>query len=68
MAEEAKAAEKAELSFWRSLFDDISIAQLLAGALAAVTSMLLASRIGIAGSGDRRRGRLDRLGRRVAGV
>lgn len=50
MAEEAKAAEKAELSFWRSLFDDISIAQLLAGALAAVTSMLLASRIGIAGS------------------
>lgn len=50
MAEEAKSAEKAEASFWRSLFDDISIAQLLAGALAAVTSMLLASRIGIAGS------------------
>ncbi|MDO4590021.1 MAG: hypothetical protein Q4B35_01315 [Slackia sp.] len=37
-------------SFWRSLFDDISVAQLIAGALAAVTSMLLASRIGIAGS------------------
>lgn len=37
-------------SFWRTLFDDLSIAQLLAGALAAVTSMLLASRIGIAGS------------------
>lgn len=50
MTEEAKKAEKAETSFWRSLFDDISIAQLLAGALAAVTSMLLASRIGIAGS------------------
>lgn len=50
MAEEAKSAERAEASFWRSLFDDISIAQLLAGALAAVTSMLLASRIGIAGS------------------
>lgn len=36
--------------FWLTLFDDLSIAQLLAGALAAVTSMLLASRIGIAGS------------------
>lgn len=32
------------------LFDDLSIAQVLAGALAAVTSMLLASRIGIYGS------------------
>ena len=50
MAEETKPAKKAAASFWRSLFDDISIAQLLAGALAAVTSMLLASRIGIAGS------------------
>lgn len=50
MVEGTKAVEKVETSFWRSLFDDISIAQLLAGALAAVTSMLLASRIGIAGS------------------
>lgn len=50
MAEETKPAKKEAASFWRSLFDDISIAQLLAGALAAVTSMLLASRIGIAGS------------------
>ncbi len=33
-----------------SLFEDLSIAQVSAGALAAVTSMLLASRIGIAGS------------------
>lgn len=32
------------------LFDDLSMAQVVAGALAAVTSMLLASRIGIAGS------------------
>ncbi|MFR1640146.1 MAG: hypothetical protein ACLSVD_13885, partial [Eggerthellaceae bacterium] len=32
------------------LFDDLSIAQVLAGALAAVTSMLLASQIGIYGS------------------
>ncbi len=32
------------------LFEDLSMAQVLAGALAAVTSMLLASRIGIAGS------------------
>ncbi|MEG0418128.1 hypothetical protein, partial [Gordonibacter sp.] len=32
------------------LFDDLSMAQVAAGALAAVTSMLLASRIGIAGS------------------
>lgn len=32
------------------LFDDLSPSQLIAGALAAVTSMLLASRIGIAGS------------------
>ena len=34
----------------RNLFDDLSIAQVLAGALAAVTSMLLASQIGIYGS------------------
>ena len=33
-----------------SLFEGLSVAQLSAGALAAVTSMLLASRIGIAGS------------------
>ena len=32
------------------LFDDLSIAQVAAGALAAVTSMLLASQIGIYGS------------------
>ena len=32
------------------LFDDLSIAQVVAGALAAVTSMLLASQIGIYGS------------------
>lgn len=32
------------------LFDGLSMAQVVAGALAAVTSMLLASRIGIAGS------------------
>lgn len=32
------------------LFDDLSVAQVAAGALAAVTSMLLASQIGIAGS------------------
>lgn len=34
----------------RGLFDDLSVAQVLAGALAAVTSMLLASQIGIYGS------------------
>ncbi|WP_294440708.1 hypothetical protein [uncultured Slackia sp.] len=34
----------------RDLFDDLSVAQVLAGALAAVTSMLLASQIGIYGS------------------
>lgn len=34
----------------RNLFDDLSVAQVLAGALAAVTSMLLASQIGIYGS------------------
>lgn len=33
-----------------SLFDDLSATQVIAGALAAVTSMLLASQIGIAGS------------------
>ena len=33
-----------------SLFGDLSVAQLIAGALAAATSMLLASQIGIAGS------------------
>ena len=32
------------------LFDDLSVAQVVAGALAAVTSMLLASQIGIYGS------------------
>lgn len=32
------------------LFDDLSVAQVAAGALAAVTSMLLSSQIGIAGS------------------
>ena len=32
------------------LFDDLSATQVIAGALAAVTSMLLASQIGIAGS------------------
>ena len=36
--------------FIKGLFDDLSIAQVLAGALAAVTSMLLASQIGIYGS------------------
>ncbi|MDO4442541.1 MAG: hypothetical protein Q4B69_01530 [Slackia sp.] len=50
MAENKRSEEAAQPSFWRGLFDDISIAQLLAGALAAVTSMLLASRIGITGS------------------
>ena len=34
----------------KGLFDDLSVAQVLAGALAAVTSMLLASQIGIYGS------------------
>lgn len=34
----------------KGLFDDLSIAQVAAGALAAVTSMLLASQIGIYGS------------------
>lgn len=34
----------------RNLFDDLSLAQVGAGALAAVTSMLLSSQIGIAGS------------------
>lgn len=36
--------------FIKGMFDDLSIAQVLAGALAAVTSMLLASQIGIYGS------------------
>lgn len=34
----------------KGLFDDLSVAQVLAGAMAAVTSMLLASQIGIYGS------------------
>ena len=34
----------------RLLFEDLSFAQVAAGALAAVTSMLFASQIGIAGS------------------
>ncbi len=34
----------------KGLFDDLSVAQVIAGALAAITSMLLASKIGIAGS------------------
>ena len=34
----------------RTLFDDLSLPQVAAGALAAVTSMLLASQIGIYGS------------------
>ncbi len=43
--------ERAERKTWiRDLFDDLSFAQVAAGALAAVTSMLLASQIGIAGS------------------
>lgn len=33
-----------------TLFDDLTVAQVVAGALAAVTSMLLSSQIGIAGS------------------
>ena len=36
--------------FLRSLFDDLSIAQVIAGALAAATVFLLSSVIGVAGS------------------
>lgn len=43
-------AEHQEKTKKGRLFDDLSVAQVLAGALAAVTSMLLASRIGIYGS------------------
>ena len=46
MAQEANS-RKGKLG---GLFDDLSIAQVVAGALAAVTSMLLASQIGIYGS------------------
>ena len=46
MAEEAK---KSAISV-KGLFEGLSAAQLTAGALAAVTSMLLSARIGIAGS------------------
>ena len=46
MAEEAK---KSTMSV-KGLFEGLSAAQLTAGALAAVTSMLLSARIGIAGS------------------
>ena len=48
--QERQDEDEKKKPFWLTLFDDLSIAQLLAGALAAVTSMLLASRIGIAGS------------------
>ena len=48
--QERQDGDERKKPFWFTLFDDLSIAQLLAGALAAVTSMLLASRIGIAGS------------------
>lgn len=46
MAQEANS-RKGKLG---GLFDDLSIAQVVAGAFAAVTSMLLASQIGIYGS------------------
>lgn len=36
--------------FFRSLFDDLSVAQVIAGALAAATVFLMSSTIGIAGS------------------
>lgn len=49
MAERAHQ-KKGKLAGLRSLFDDLSFAQVVAGALAAVTSMLLASQIGIYGS------------------
>lgn len=42
--------EKEEKKEKGGLFEDLSLAQVIAGALAAVTSMLLSSQIGIAGS------------------
>lgn len=44
------ARKRAVAHALRDLFDDLSFAQVGAGALAAVTSMLLSSQIGIAGS------------------
>lgn len=48
--EHVKEEESQKKGGIRSLFDDLSIAQLAAGALAAATSMVLASNIGIAGT------------------
>ena len=48
-ASEAVASPKSK-GFLRNLFDDLSIAQVIAGALAAATVFLLSSVIGVAGS------------------
>ena len=50
MPHDARKGKPAKRGPLGGLFDDLSIAQVIAGALAAVTSMLLASQIGIYGS------------------
>ncbi len=47
---ESEAAEEQKPTGIRGLFDGLSVSQVTAGALAAVTSMLLSAQIGIAGS------------------
>ena len=49
-ASENAAASPKSKGFLRNLFDDLSIAQVIAGALAAATVFLLSSVIGVAGS------------------